>query len=335
MKRLLRAIEILAWGAFFAFAALVLALRFWVLPEIERYREDIVAAVSRGIGLPVRAGAIEAGWLGLRPHITLSDVRIHDAQGREALVLPSIHNVVAWRSLLHGELRLHQLAIEGPRLGVRRDAAGDLYVAGMKISRQEGGAGLASLLGHSEIVVRNAEIEWRDELRGAPPLALSGLELRLAGSGASVALGLTARPPAELGSGFELRALIDAGASQPAAISGRVFLRLGFTDLAAWRPWVDYPVNLRQGQGALRVWATLEDGKVKEGTADVALAGVWLSFGDELAPLQLASLHGRVRMRALPDGVELSGRGLALVMERGPEIPRTDFDIAWRPRAGG
>ena len=54
MKRLLRAIEMLAWGAFFAFAALVLAVRFWVLPDIERYRDDIVAAMSRGIGLPVR-----------------------------------------------------------------------------------------------------------------------------------------------------------------------------------------------------------------------------------------------------------------------------------------
>src|SRR5215217_3677361 len=100
MKRLLRAVEMLAWGVFFALAALVLALRFWVLPDIERYREDIVAAVSRGIGLPVRVGAIEAGWLGLRPQITLIDVRIHDPQGREALVLPSVHNVVAWSSLL-------------------------------------------------------------------------------------------------------------------------------------------------------------------------------------------------------------------------------------------
>ena len=131
MKRLLRVIEMLAWGVFFALAALVLAVRFWVLPDIERYRGDIVAAMSRGIGLPVRVGRIEAGWFGLRPQITLSDVRIHDAQGREALVLPSIHNVVAWRSLLYRELRLHQLTIEGPRLGVRRDAAGDLYVAGM------------------------------------------------------------------------------------------------------------------------------------------------------------------------------------------------------------
>ena len=339
MKRLLRAIEILAWGAFLAFAALVLALRFWVLPEIERHREDIVAAVSRGIGLPVRVGAIEAGWFGLRPHITLSDVRIHDAQGREALVLPSIHNVVAWRSLLHGELRLHRLAIEGPRLGVRRDAAGDLYVAGIKVAPPHGdtrgGAGLGGLLGHGEVVIRNAEIEWRDELRAAPPLVLSALELRMATSGAALSLGLSARPPAELGSGIELRALVDARGMQPAAWSGRAFLQVGYTDLAAWRPWVDYPVNLRRGQGALRVWMAVENGQVKEGTADVALSGVHMSLADELAPLELVSLHGRVRMRALTDGVELSGRGLALVMERGPEIPPTDFQIVWRPQGGG
>ena len=107
MRRLARALELLAWGAFFLFAALVLALRFWLLPDIERYREHIVGAMSRSLGLPVRVGAIEAGWLGMRPHIALTDVRISDAQGREALVLPSIENVVAWRSLLRGELRLH------------------------------------------------------------------------------------------------------------------------------------------------------------------------------------------------------------------------------------
>jgi len=335
MKRLARAIEILAWSAFFAFAALVLLLRFWVLPDIERYREDIVAAISRGIGLPVRVGAIEAGWLGLRPQIRLTDVRIADAQGREALVLPSIENAVAWSSLAHRELRLHRLSIDRPRLAVRRDAAGDVYVAGLKVARGEGGGLAGALLGQAEVVVRNAEIEWRDELRGAPPLVLSGLELRLAGSGGALALGLSARPPAELGSGVELRALLDARGPQPGAWSGRVFLQLGYTDLAAWRAWLDYPVNLRQGQGALRVWATLENGQVKEGTADVALAGVWMSLADELSPLELASLNGRVRVRTLPDGVELSGRSLALALERGPEIPQTDFQIVWRPQAGG
>ena len=337
MKRLLRATEILAWGAFFTFAALVLALRFWVLPDIERYRGDIVAAMSRSIGLPVRVGRIEAGWLGLRPQITLSDVRIHDAQGREVLVLPSIHNVVAWRSLLHGELRLHQLAIDGPRLGVRRDAAGDLYVAGVKLGRGDsGGPGFSGwLLGQSEIVVRNAEIEWRDELRGAPPLVLSALNLRLVSSGRSLSLGLTARPPAELGSGFEVRALIEAAGLRHTAWSGRVFLQVGYTDLAAWRAWVDYPVNIREGQGALRIWSSMEQGEVRGITADLALADVWASLGDELTPLELASLQGRVQGRRHADGVELSGKRLALVLRRGPEIPQTDFQIAWRPQAGG
>ena len=33
----LRTLERLAWFAFFAFAATFLALRFWLLPQIERY----------------------------------------------------------------------------------------------------------------------------------------------------------------------------------------------------------------------------------------------------------------------------------------------------------
>jgi len=338
MKRLLRAVEVLAWGGFFAFAALVLALRFWVLPDIERYREHIVAAMSRGIGLPVKVGAIRAGWLGLRPHIGLSDVRIYDAQGREVLVLPSIENVVAWRSLAHGELRLHSMAIEGLRLGVRRDAAGDFYVAGLKLEkpREPSGGGFGAwLAGQGQIVVRNAELEWRDELRGAPPLVLSGLNVQVEASMFSLALGVTARPPAELGTSVELRALVDARGLQRGEWSARVFGQVGYTDLAAWRAWVDYPFNVRQGQGALRFWSSVERGELKEFTADLALADVRASLGDVLEPLELVSVHGRISGRWLADGIEFSGRGLALAMEGGPEIPKTDFQIAWRPQAGG
>jgi uncharacterized protein (TIGR02099 family) len=336
MKRLLRAIEVLAWAGFFVLAAVVLAVRYWVLPDIERYREDIVAAMSRSLGVPVRIGAIRAGWLGLRPHIALSDVRIYDAQGREALVLPSIENVVAWRSLARRELVLHSVVIENPRLSVRRDAAGDIYVAGLKISGDAGGAGFrAWLLAQEDIAIRGAEIEWLDELRAAPPLAFSRLELRLVNARGAHLLGLKAHTPAELGSTIEARARLLGDDLQPAAFSGRVFLDIGYTDLAAWRAWVDYPFNVRAGHGALRVWATLESGKLAAATADVALAGLRMSLADELSPLELASVQGRVQGRVLADGVELSGRGLAVVLESGPQVPRTDFQIVWRPQAGG
>jgi uncharacterized protein (TIGR02099 family) len=336
MKRLLRALEMLAWAGFFALAAVVLAVRYWVLPDVERYREDIVAAMSRGLGLPVRVGAIQAGWQGLRPYIALSDVRISDAQGREALVLPRIENVVAWRSLARREVLLHSVVIESPRLAVRRDAAGDVYVAGLKVSGEGSGGGFGAwLLGQEEIVVRGAEIEWLDELRAAPPLTFSELDLRLVNSRRAHLIGLKARTPAELGSTIEARARLLGDHLEPAAFSGRVFVEIGYTDLAAWRAWVDYPFHVRAGHGALRVWATLEHGRPAAATADVAAAGLRMSLADELSPLELASVQGRVQGRALADGVELSGRGLAVVLESGPEVPKTDFQIVWRPQAGG
>src|SRR3990170_3819802 len=154
MVRFWRAVEVLAWAAFFAFAAVVLALRFWVLPDVERYRGDIVARVTLAVGLPVKIGSIEAGWLGLRPKISFFDVRIHDAEGREALVLPQVDNVVAWRSLFVRDLRLHSLRIDGPRLAVRRDAGGAFYVAGIKLAGGEGESRLADwILGQDEIQI--------------------------------------------------------------------------------------------------------------------------------------------------------------------------------------
>jgi uncharacterized protein (TIGR02099 family) len=336
MKRLLRALEVFAWFALFALAALVLALRYWVLPDIERYRPDIVAAISKAVGLPVKVGAIEARWSGLRPDITVSDVRILDAQGREALVLPSVHNVLAWRSLLHRELRLHSLVVDGPRLAVRRDPAGAIYVAGIKLAGRGGDGSVSDwVLGQEEIVIRKAEIEWRDEKRGAPPLTLSGLELKIRNTGDEHAFGLTARPPAALGSSIDVRAHLEGrSVMEPAEWNGRFFAEVGTTDLAAWRAWLDYPLDLRQGHGALRLWITLAAGKASEASADVALSGVVAQLGDAPAPLELASVRGRLQGRVRGASYEISGRDLALVPARGAPIAPTDFQLAWRPGGG-
>src|SRR3989442_9619014 len=161
MKRLRRTLEVLAWATFFAFAAAVLGLRYGLLPQIERYRPEIVARVAATVGQPVKIGRIEAEWLGLRPQINLSDVRIYDAEGREALVLPSVENILSWRSLAHGQLRLHALRIEGPKLAMRRDKSGALYVAGIQLSVGQGDTSFSDwLLRQEAIEIRNAEIEW-------------------------------------------------------------------------------------------------------------------------------------------------------------------------------
>jgi uncharacterized protein (TIGR02099 family) len=336
LRNLVRALEILAWISFFAFATVFLGLRYWLLPNIENYRGDIIAKVSRSIGLPVTIGAITTDWQGLRPRLSTVDVRVYDASGREALVLPAVENVIGWRSLFVGELRSHSFVIDRPKLAVRRDAGGEVYVAGIRISGGKGEGKVTDwILSQSEIVVRDAEIEWQDEKRKAPPLRLSALNFRLQNDGDEHAAGLTALPPSALGSGLDVRAQLEGESVRDfEKWSGRLFAELGYTDLAGWRPWLDYPVEVRRGKGALRLWATLAAGKLSQATADVALANVWARLGRDLPPLEISQVRGRVFGSETVRGYEFGVRGLALARPNALAMNATSFQASYQPAGG-
>ncbi|HSN40086.1 MAG TPA: hypothetical protein VLT92_07820, partial [Burkholderiales bacterium] len=57
--------RMLTWvvlGAGFVFAAIILGLRYWVLPNIEQYREDIAQVVSQAAGQRIIIGKISGNW---------------------------------------------------------------------------------------------------------------------------------------------------------------------------------------------------------------------------------------------------------------------------------
>jgi len=338
---LLRLVETLAWTVLLLFAASVLAMRYWILPNIEAHRAVIVGAFTRGLGLPVRVGTIQADWQGLRPRISLSDVRVYDPDGREALVLPAVHTIVSWRSLMAAQLRMRSLVIDSPRLSVRRDAAGRLYVAGLELFAgrsvaDQGGGAAEWILGQREIQVRNAEIEWVDDQRSALPLKLSALNLRLRSAGGVHQLGLSARPPEGFGTSLVLRAELKGGTvSVPSTWSGRLYAEFGDTDLAAWQPWVDYPLELSQGRGALRMWVTLGAGQRVRTTLDVKLAEVSARLAPDLPRLELANLEGRLEGRAEGGSFELNARDLALTLSDGEALDPTSFRVSWAPQVEG
>src|SRR5258706_2873978 len=76
--------------AYFIFCVLFLTLRYVVLPHIGEYKGAIERIASRAIGNPVTIASIGASWDGLRPHLSLGDVVIHDRAGGSALTLPQV-----------------------------------------------------------------------------------------------------------------------------------------------------------------------------------------------------------------------------------------------------
>src|SRR3989338_3721246 len=173
-----QAIIVSAATAVLAAFAIIL-LRYWLLPDIERYHDNITASITAAVGSTVTIGKIEGDWQGIQPRLSLSDVRILDEKQQPALILQRIDSSVSWMSLLSAELRLDSLEISRPELLVRRDAQGKLFIGDFLLSSKGGDHNLADWLLHqSHMSVRDALIVWVDEQRDAPPLVRQKVNLR-------------------------------------------------------------------------------------------------------------------------------------------------------------
>jgi len=322
---------------YFGFAAVVLALRFWILPQIEEHPELITQAISRSIGQRVSVGSVDSGWQGLRPFLALTDLRLYDSEGRVALSLPAVSCTLSWDSFVFGALRFNSLALDKPHLNIRRDAQGTLYVAGIRLKTENAGAGFSEwLLAQREIIVREAQVSWEDELRQAPTLSLADLNFVMRNRGSRHRFALRAQPARELSAALELRGELEGGTlEQLQNWTGRLYAELAYTDLAAWRAWIDYPLEIRHGQGGLRLWLGFAGKQLEEATADVALAGISARLAPELPPLEMRSLQGRLSAKRARGGYEFSGRQVALELQSGATLPPAQFALQWQPAAGG
>ena len=323
------------WAAslgYFAFALLLLALRYAILPQIENYRGDIEQMIGSAINRPVGIRKIEAHWAGLRPALNLEGFEIRDTQGRRALGFDEVEAELAWSSLWHFQLRLARLELNEPSLLIRRDHDGRYFAAGLEVTPQASAEDDFSdwLLAQDRVVIRNASITWQDELRNAAPLEFKRLNFQLDNSGSRHRFGFTADPPRQLAARIDIRGDFKGhDLDQFEAWKGEIYAELDYADLAVWRTWVDYPVALPQGNGALRLWLGFASKELVSATADVRLADVRLQLRPDLPELDLLQLEGRLAGRRLDGGLEAELKHLTLATRSGIALQPTDLKLTW------
>ncbi|MBI5911583.1 MAG: TIGR02099 family protein [Betaproteobacteria bacterium] len=333
VRRLLRIAGIAALVVYFGFAAVVLALRFWILPQIEEHPQAVAEVISRGIGQRVSIGSVDSGWQRLRPYLALADVRLYDGQGRVALSLPSVSCTLSWDSLAFGALRFDSVSLDKPDLNIRRDNAGTLYVAGVRLDPEAAGGGFANwLLAQREIIIRDAQVSWEDQLRQAPLLSLADLNFIMRNRGSHHRFALRAQPSRELAAALDIRGDLEGRTfEQLQAWNGKLYAELAYADLAAWRAWIEYPLEIQRGQGGLRLWLGFADKRLEEATADVALGNIGARLAPELPLLEMRSLQGRLSAKRSQGGYQIAGQQVALELQSGVRLPPARFAVRWRP----
>jgi uncharacterized protein (TIGR02099 family) len=304
----------LLFGAWSLLLLAWLTLHWGIVPRVGQWKPEIEQRASAALGVPVSIGAIRVRSGGWMPLIELDDVvlaprpsdldRGPAAAAAAALRLPKVSAALSARSILGLELRFEQLHVEGAALEVRRDGAGRLFVAGIELRAgtaedDDQGAGTDWLLAQHEVVVRHGRVRWIDEQRGAPPVELADVDLVLRNGLARHELRLDATPPAEAGARFTLMGKFTqpllAQRSNWRRWHGTAYAELPRADVAALRQWLpQLPLEIEAGEGALRAWMELRDGRPRAALADVALRQVALRFPGREQALAVEHLQGRI-----------------------------------------
>jgi uncharacterized protein (TIGR02099 family) len=276
--------------------ALVLALRLWILPNIDRWRAPIADSISQAAGQRVTFGQISANWQGWHPTLRLQAVQVWGKNQRPQLFLSDVQAELSWLTLLRGQLRLAALQVDDLALGVRRDAQGGLHVAGIALNQHKTDSGFGDwLLAQRKVRVTHATLIWHDEQRGAPDLVLTNVDVFLHNRGRQHDFRLTATPPPQLAQPLDVR-----GSFHGQAVAnlkdwrGTLYARVDRADIKAWQPWLALPYALDQGYGGARVWLQFASKQLIAITTDVALRQVRVQANAALPVLQLADVSGRV-----------------------------------------
>lgn len=344
-SRRLRAISVAASSLWWTLVVLCLllalawgALHGWIVPRIDEWRPVVERQATRVLGVPVRIGSLSASSESIMPSIELRDVVLNDAQNREALRLSRVVVALSPRSLWN--LGFEQLYIEGPELDVRRSSDGRLWVAGMDISRGGGDERAADwFFRQREVVVLGGLLRWTDELRGAPPLALTDLEFVVRNGALRHALRLDATPPAAWGGRFSLRGvfrqpLLSTHPGRWQDWKGQLYADFTGVDLSQLRQYAHLGIEVRSGEGALQAWADVDAGQITGGAAQVTLAKVDALLAPGRAPLLLTSVSGRLAGKRLPQGFEFETRDLQFQAADGRRWPGGNVALTWQGPEG-
>jgi uncharacterized protein (TIGR02099 family) len=323
-------------AAFFVFGLLFLALRYWLLPDIDAMRPRVEAIASSALNAPVTIGRIDASWRGLNPVLTLHDVRI-SGRGGGTLSFPRARGTLSWASVPALSPRFAFLRIDAPEIDVTLLPGGAFSLAGIVIDPSDaaGDSGVLDwLLTQKEIGVWDARVRLRDaRAAAADEVVFSDVDLLLQGGLTGNRFSVQLAPPAELAAPIDVRGDFNVPPfgrrSDFMQWRGELFAQVDYVDLAALNRWVHAPFAVKDARGALRAWLSVDAGDVVGVTADLALEDVDARLGADLQPLRMRSLEGRVTQARWGDaarGGQLVGlAGVTFTLASGAQFPPLDL----------
>ena len=340
---------------YFVFTSLILVTRWYVLPQVNRFKEPIADAVGSAIGCSVQIGSIVPHWDAFWPRLSLRNVTLgkpDTATGNVIVLrLPEVEATVYWRSLL-GEVRFRDLAVAEARLTVRRLSQYIYDVAGFKIdltpkaenekdSAQQSSAGsdfLSWLLKQHRLSIIDSSVEYIDAATpGSSPSRLEKINFTFENRPTDYAVGLQAALDAPGRNTIDVRAQFSTSLFDETdwrQWQGRLYIAASQLDIAKLLSPSDLLSKfVSSGIGSSRTWIDFANARPMSVTSDLALHELTLQLSDEVEPLHLNRLSTRLTEKLEGDNLTLEASNLVYELSDGTRsrTPRIGARILLAP----
>ncbi len=316
--------------------AVVSVLQFWLLPNIDQWRDTLSASISRASGQTVVLGRLQAGWNGWHPSARIQSITVTDKLGRPLLVLGDIQADLAWSSLLSGGPVLSRLALGHQLIELHRDKQGLIWLGGIALNHPGNQNDFADWLARQDrILLNHAILTWQDDTRPAPKLVVHEVNLDLVNRRSRHHFHLSATPPTLLAHPLDISGDIKTQRlANPASWLGTVRVNVQGTDISQWLPWVTLPLGINKGYGNVDLSLAFADSQFTSVTASVLLSQLSLQTSADKPRIDLLSLSGLLEWKRLRRGQSLQLKQLSLRSSDLTYVPPLDFYIKLAPADG-
>ena len=302
----------LLWGGgLFTVALLVLwlVIQVIILKDVDRYRPDVVAVLSKATGTRVEIGSMTSARFEWLPTVVLDHVTIYDPNGQPGLVLNRVEGRISILGFLRGRVDLSVLIIDQPSLNLRRAADGQLFLSGIPLPRPDSGPSqfMEWLVNQGEIRITKATIHWIDDARRMPPLLFTQGNIRIRNSGAHHRVDMTFAPPSRISEPVTLKAdLYGEDLTDFRDWHGSVIAQSSRMDLGVLGTWVPQLSRVESGRGQLRFTLSMSSPQQWGLQADGDVSDLEARLEPGLPVLHFDRLRGGMSFKVLDGGFDLA-----------------------------
>lgn len=283
-RRFFRVIIFIILAAYIVAGLAFAALKFWLLPSIDRWNEPLSQSLSQALGVPVHIGQISAKWQGALPELELKDVAVYGPQGEEVFTAPYAYGRLKLSSLWHFSPHFARLDLQGITIHLARNEQGHFELFGQAFDPanerdldESFYFSFYQWLGQQgRLQISQSQLRFTDQLKSADTLALDVLALSLQqhqgelhASGALASLRHT-RTKVHFQSQWQLPTINEQQATDvEALLDGQLWLQVEELQPSAWRDWVDIPSFLYQGTITAHLFAQVQNQQLEQLQGDV------------------------------------------------------------------